>query len=732
MAPALKGRSPSEARRRALPPSSLRGGGALFHLPEKRTILCGGELIHRPSRITRTASVMVRPGPVVPLLLLAIAPFVVGCASEREAPSEDVSLSRDAKLDTFKMLREDLDTARHPSDGGGKAWLVDPPASVPAASRRRFEIVYEAGPLGIEEGGAVYLQTSSFWDWDSPQVDHPEAPGYTEVRTDAPGVELAPRGVGPQLLAIDIFGRRLEPAERIRIVFGAGPAMARVDRYAEHRSPIWIAVDGDGDLVRALVADSPTVDVTAGRPARLVLSLPSTARPGDVVRLTICLLDSLGNAGFPFTGEVVLQTRPKGLDLPEKITFAAEDRGQRAIEVAVRQEGVYRLQASAVDQDHDERHVLLTESNPLVVLEGAPRILWGDLHGHSQLSDGSGTPEDYYSYARDAAGLDAVALTDHDHWGMRFLDQNPELWDEVRQAARRFHEPGRFVAIVGYEWTSWLHGHRHVLYFEDEGEILSSMDPRFETPAQLWDALKDRSAITVAHHSAGGPVSTNWRFLPHPDIEPVTEIVSVHGSSEAPDSAGSIYDPVEGNFVRDALQRPIQFGFIGSGDSHDGHPGLAHLASPSGGLVAIFSEEVTREAILGALRERRVYATNGPRIWLRVWLDDHTMGAVLPSVEPEPTQRLRYAVAGTAPIERIDIIRSGEIVGSLPGEKRREASGALDVPSLEPAGYIYVRVLQEDGGTAWSSPIYQAAGTCSNAGTESKKWKISTRASWQF
>ncbi|MGH9337934.1 MAG: DUF3604 domain-containing protein, partial [Vicinamibacteria bacterium] len=97
--------------------------------------------------------------------------------------------------------------------------------------------------------------------------------------------------------------------------------------------------------------------------------------------------------------------------------------------------------------------------------ESIPRILWGDLHGHSQLSDGTGTPEDFFLYARDVAALDVVALTDHDHWGMVFLDANPGLWKTIEETARRFDEPGRFVALLGYEWTSWIHGHRHVLYF---------------------------------------------------------------------------------------------------------------------------------------------------------------------------------------------------------------------------------------------------------------------------
>ena len=32
-------------------------------------------------------------------------------------------LSPDARVDTYAALREDLETPRHPADGGGRAWL---------------------------------------------------------------------------------------------------------------------------------------------------------------------------------------------------------------------------------------------------------------------------------------------------------------------------------------------------------------------------------------------------------------------------------------------------------------------------------------------------------------------------------------------------------------------------------------------------------------------------------
>jgi hypothetical protein len=607
--------------------------------------------------------------------LLSLALLAVACGAP-ERPSRSI----DAKVETHEMLLEDLSAVRHPGDGGGRAFIEKTARTFRAGESARFEIVYEAGPLGVDVGGAIVLQPSPFWGWDSPQTEIPEARGFTELETSAEGVTLEPRTYSGMVAAV-IAGRKLEEGERVRILY-----TSPVDTYAESNSPIWIAVDGNGDGVRAVLPDSPKVGVRAGAPARLVAILPTTARPGERVRLSVALLDALGNDGVDFEGEVSL-SRSEGLELPETIPFASADRGVKAIEGVVKAPGVYRVRALTTNG-------LEGESNPLVARESIPRVLWGDLHGHSQLSDGTGTPDDYFRYARDVAGLDVVALTDHDHWGVVPLDQSPGLWKTIEDAARRAHDPGRFVTLLGYEWTSWLHGHRHVLYFDDSGELLSSLDPRYETPALLWEALEGRNAVTFAHHSAGGPISTNWDFVPPEAIEPVTEIVSVHGSSEASDSPGRIYSAVEGNFVRDVLDRGIRFGFIGSGDTHDGHPGLAHLASPSGGLAAIFAEELSRESVLDALRRRSVYATNGPRIWLRVWLD-----------HPE----LRFAVAATSGVDRVDVVRSGAVVAELPGEGRRELSGAFPLKGFAEGEYVYLRVVQDDGGAAWSSPLFAAA-----------------------
>lgn len=629
---------------------------------------------------------------------------------------EDTSpASRWSHPEIKEQMLADLETVRSPSDGGGRAWIegYEQPGRRPrvqASTRARFDLVYEAGPLGVARGGTIFLQVSPFWGWDTPQIVDPGAPAYTEIRTTAPGVVLEPRVLGQQLLAIGIEGRALEPGERVFIGYGADPRGAKVDRFAEDDSRLWIAVDGDGDGVRKLIADSPAVDVYAGPPALIHIALPGTARPGETVPLTIAALDRAGNMGAPLVGEIELSLDPagSGVEMPERVAFGPSDEGRRTIEVKVIDAGVYRVRGVAPLADGRS---LEAESNPMLASPRGATLLWGDLQGHTQLSDGSATPAQYFEYGRDAAGLDFVAVTDHDHWGLEALDRNPALWEDTIGVVRDFHEPGRYVALLGFEWTNWVEGHRHVVHFgEDEEDLvlLSSLDPEVDTPTELWAALEGQPVLTIAHHSAGGPVPTDWSIPPDPILEPVTEVASVHGSSEAPDAPRPIYNPKPGNYVRDALDLGYRLGFTGGSDGHDGHPGLAQIAGGSSGVAAVWSDAAeprSRPALLAGLRSRRGYATNGPRMLVQASLDGRPMGADVPIDPGQDVHRLAWNVAGTSAIERIDLVRRGSPVVSIDAEGLRDSTGVVEIPVLEVGDYLYLRVVQEDGGAAWTSPF---------------------------
>jgi hypothetical protein len=643
--------------------------------------------------------------------LLAVA--LLGGCSRRDAPApapvgdeERRTGPPTAHWDMVADLREDQATARHPSDGGGRAWLVEEESQLPArvGAPGHWTLLFEVGPLGIAEGGMVALQVSPFWGWSTPQVEEPAGLGFTTVEPLAEprgGLALEVATWGEGLLGIRVQGRALASGERLRVRYGAGPQGALADRFAERRSPFWFLVDGDGDGVRGVVPDPPVVDVLPGPPAALLLHLPSTLRPGEAGRLVLAAVDAGGNGWPALEGEVRLTVSPPGLDLPAHLELGAG--ACAAVPFTAGGEGLFRVEARGPDG-------LVGVSNPLLVSLAVPRVLWGDPHGHSGLSDGTGTPEDYYAYARDVAGLDFAALTDHDHWGMRFLDRSPDLWQESLAAARAADEPGRFTALPGFEWTSWIHGHRHVLYFEDGGEVLSSLDPRYEHPEQLWAALADRPALSIPHHPGGGPIAVDWSAEGPIGVEPVVEVASVHGVSEAADSPGRIYSPVAGCFARDVLARGRRLGFAGGGDTHDGHPGLGEWSAGQGGLTAVIGAENDRASLLAALRARRVYATNGARILLLARLDGHPLGADLPAV---PSATLSFLVVGSAPLEEVQLIRGEEIIERVAGAGEALLQADLALRDLQVGEQVYLRVLQADGGMAWSSPFRVTAGPVS-------------------
>lgn len=588
---------------------------------------------------------------------------------------------------------------------------------LPAGSVHRFEFVYEVGPHGIARGGMIFPMAEAFWDWSPVQHLDRDAPGFTTAEIARGKATLAPDPHGTAFL---VEAGALREGDRIRFVYGAGPAGARVDRYAERDARILVAVDADGDGNRRFIDDEPRLDITARRGRRLVAYGPPDVGPGDALSLQIAIVDAQGNRTQrleeaerpgrrgPENAHIEIRVLPGStVDFGEPRTFAIDAwrEGSARIDLgAVASEGVLRLDA----RGGGSLDGLAATLPPIVVRHSSQRLVWGDLHGHSSLSDGTGRPEDYFRYAREVARLDVIALTDHDHWGVRPLALDPEATRNVFETTDAAEETERFVTIPGYEWTSWLHGHRHVLYFDPAGseprpEIFSSIDDASDRPDELWAALRDRNALTFTHHSAGDPVAVNWRFRPDPELEPVAEIVSVHGQSESLEMPMPVRGGMPGWFVLDTLRAGYRFGFIGSGDSHDGHPGLPEIAAGHGGLAGLFVDRLERGAVKETLRRRQTFATNGIRPFLEVSIDGVAMGGTLVASDREHRLRIHYEATDT--IEGIELVRSGRVALLEPADPLRVDLERM-IPALQPGEFHYVRIRQANGGNAWSSPIF--------------------------
>jgi hypothetical protein len=61
---------------------------------------------------------------------------------------------------------------------------------------------------------------------------------------------------------------------------------------------------------------------------------------------------------------------------------------------------------------------------------------------------------------------------------------------------------------------------------------------------------------------------------------------------------------------------------------------------------------------------------------------------------------------GESGLARVDVIRGPDVVHSIPGEERMRVGFTEEVRDLRPGETLYVRAVQSDGGTAWSSPFF--------------------------
>jgi len=633
---------------------------------------------------------------------------VSGCAS---GPDDEAVAPRSPSSREDRRVHTPDPPSAHPHDGEGHARL-SPAEPVVCGSWGRWTVDWIAGPTGLEPGDAVVLQVSPFWGWTPPQTARPGFPGFTTVSAP-PGVTLdVADGQVPMTVVARLGHGRLSAGDTLRFVYGdstrgGAGSLSRADMYAERFEEFLVKTDGDGDGFFAPVADPPGLRVVAAPPVRLAVSAPAVVRPGERFPVRIHALDPRDNLAELPPGAPKLLLRALRDDSGDTVPVARElpgawkraDRNDRpggaSVRVVVNRPGIYRLEASVADP-------ALLGTSDLLLVDGDDTfagLLWGDIHAHSSLSDGTGHPRDLYAYARDVSGLDVCVVTDHDAHGLAPLAGAP--WDTVRAATAAFHDPGTFVTLLGYEWTSWTWGHRNVYYPGERGEVFSFADGGSDSPAELWERIAPFGGITIPHHPGGGPVPVDWSVPAPEERETVVEICSIHGSSEAPGVEHGIYRPVPGASVRDGLAAGHRLGILAAGDTHDGHPGRRTSGAPANGLAVFRGAERTRAGVLAAIRERRVYGTSGSRILLATHWGGELPGRTLPAAPAAPVTVL---VTAPEPVEVVELIGPGGPLDHSWGGGRR-CGHELRLPPESPApAWCYVRVVLADGEVAWESP----------------------------
>lgn len=362
-------------------------------------------------------------------------------------------------------------------------------------------------------------------------------------------------------------------------------------------------------------------------------------------------------------------------------------------------------------------------------------IYWGDLHGQSGLSDGQRSPTEYYTYARDEAKLDFCALTDHlDHVPASRLGlMADETWEEIKAAAKQFHDPGKFITLLGFErsvpsWDGNSPGSVCVYYRRDDGPLARPrhpqrdwLRPRALNPEgemkEFWDAIGKTDHLVAVVHPTSARQGYTWAAAPPAYTIDLVEIYSKSGSCESSDTTFPVLDgagkgPRPGGSVRDALRAGFRPGFIAGSGTHLGMPGSniwendwANVAryDPSG-LTAVIADELSRDAIFDALKNRRCYATMGERIQLSFTINGEPMGSILSATGK---LRLHVRAVGTHPVKRAEVFRDGEVIHRKVGG-RLELDVVIEEQAPTAPAWYYVRVTQAGEAMAWSSPIWVA------------------------
>jgi len=330
------------------------------------------------------------------------------------------------------------------------------------------------------------------------------------------------------------------------------------------------------------------------------------------------------------------------------------------------------------------------------------RLYRGELHRHTDIStDGrvDGDILDAYRYAIDAASLDFMAITDHTfHERVNYFKYD---WWRGHQIATMFNNPGHFVAFFGYERTvKYPGGHRNVISMRRDLVPFPISDEEFfgvESYAErLYPNLKQHGDIAIAHTTTGNG-GTDWRDWDR-DAEPLVEIFQgLRGSYEEPSGPAGHRSGRANGFVQNAWARGRRLGVVASSDHISTHQSYA----------CVYAPELTPESIFQGLKQRRTFAATDNIVlkFSAVARDgnEYRMGEGIRVASPP---ELLVEVQGTGRIGKIELIRNGRIIFSRTPEGAADQFTFRDQDFPSNTAYYYVRVVQEDGMIAWSSPIW--------------------------
>lgn len=327
-------------------------------------------------------------------------------------------------------------------------------------------------------------------------------------------------------------------------------------------------------------------------------------------------------------------------------------------------------------------------------------LYFGQLHAHTDISDGAGSVEEAFQYASQVDGLDFFAVTDHsdsfDNADMGAIDADgadiSADWAAGKQAAASVTN-GDFVGLFGFEMT-WP---------EDKqlGHISTFNTPGWQTRDQ--EAFTNVTAALENYYKALTAVPGSVSQFNHPD--------TVHGDFERFDHYSPQYDAavsllevagedgvVDCEYYDLALDEGWHVAPTNNQNNHNGQWGDASEAR-----TVVLAKDLTEEALYAAMKDRRVYATQDSDLAIYYELNGTVMGSILPkSEEAEITVFLSDPTDEA--IGNVEVVTDGGAV--LVSEYVETPSQVLELPASGGRSYYYLRITQPDGDVAVTAPVW--------------------------
>jgi len=351
---------------------------------------------------------------------------------------------------------------------------------------------------------------------------------------------------------------------------------------------------------------------------------------------------------------------------------------------------------------------------------------FGQLHSHTQYSDGAGSLESALAYVKalpDNANVDFVAFTDHSNYFDSKNNPNVEAalydtslvkdsdpshsWATYKNTVAAFNaaNAGKMVAIAGFEMT-WSGGPGHINTFNTPGIVSrnnttlnnKTKDAGLQAYYKLLSQKEGANSISQFNHP--GTTFGNFIDFGYWDAVVDTRMYMVEvGNGEGQIGAGGYYPSYEQYIM--ALDKGWHVAPTNNQDNHKGKWGNANDARD-----VILTDDFTEDGIYAALRARRMYATEDKNLELDYTVNGNMMGSII-----DVPEKLNFEISFNDPdrtdsIAKVELVVNSGKVAYTWDSAAALAKGSVSVELAPEYTYYFVRVTEGDGDLAVTAPVW--------------------------